>query len=323
MSSERLIDEILKNPQLISALADKVYEKLKDEIVIRKLEENTKSIQALQEAIKRHGDAIVSLQEAVKSLQEEVKRQGEAIVSLQKTVEKQGEAIVSLQEEVKRHGDAIVSLQEEVKRQGEAIVSLQKTVEKQGEAIVSLQEEVKRHGDAIVSLQEAVKSLQEEVKRQGEAIVSLQEEVKKHSKAILRLAKSQKRLSIELGSFTSRAGKGLERAMLKLYKKSLELHGVDPKRVKHGNIVDTVGIIEKGRSFEVDFYETNDYIYVFEIKNFSDKDVIDQVFVRKKLFSVLYNKPLKVFVVTNYIERDVKEKLEKEGVEIIASHVID
>lgn len=246
MSSERLIDEILKNPQLISALADKVYEKLKDEIVIRKLEENTKSIQALQEAIKRHGDAIVSLQEAVKSLQEEVKRQGEAIVSLQKTVEKQ-----------------------------------------------------------------------------GEAIVSLQEEVKKHSKAILRLAKSQKRLSIELGSFTSRAGKGLERAMLKLYKKSLELHGVDPKRVKHGNIVDTVGIIEKGRSFEVDFYETNDYIYVFEIKNFSDKDVIDQVFVRKKLFSVLYNKPLKVFVVTNYIERDVKEKLEKEGVEIIASHVID
>lgn len=232
MSSERLIDEILKNPQLISALADKVYEKLKDEIVIRKLEENTKSIQALQEAIKRHGDAIVSLQEAVKSLQEEVKRQ-------------------------------------------------------------------------------------------GEAIVSLQEEVKKHSKAILRLAKSQKRLSIELGSFTSRAGKGLERAMLKLYKKSLELHGVDPKRVKHGNIVDTVGIIEKGRSFEVDFYETNDYIYVFEIKNFSDKDVIDQVFVRKKLFSVLYNKPLKVFVVTNYIERDVKEKLEKEGVEIIASHVID
>ncbi|AZF84822.1 hypothetical protein [Saccharolobus solfataricus] len=323
MSSERLIDEILKNPQLISALADKVYEKLKDEIVIRKLEENTKSIQALQEAIKRHGDAIVSLQEAVKSLQEEVKRQGEAIVSLQKTVEKQGEAIVSLQEEVKRHGDAIVSLQEEVKRQGEAIVSLQKTVEKQGEAIVSLQEEVKRHGDAIVSLQEAVKSLQEEVKRQGEAIVSLQEEVKKHSKAILRLAKSQKRLSIELGSFTSSAGKGLERAMLKLYKKSLELHGVDPKRVKHGNIVDTVGIIEKGRSFEVDFYETNDYIYVFEIKNFSDKDVIDQVFVRKKLFSVLYNKPLKVFVVTNYIERDVKEKLEKEGVEIIASHVID
>ncbi|MEM1645919.1 MAG: hypothetical protein QXL96_08655 [Ignisphaera sp.] len=58
--SERVVDEILKNPQLLSAIAERVYEKLKDEIVIKKLEEHTAAIQ--------------SLQEAVKSLQEEVKR---------------------------------------------------------------------------------------------------------------------------------------------------------------------------------------------------------------------------------------------------------
>ncbi|BDC17789.1 hypothetical protein HS5_06790 [Acidianus sp. HS-5] len=50
-------------------LADKVYEKLKDEIVIKKLEENTASIKFLQETIK--------------SLQEEVKKHTEAITSLQ------------------------------------------------------------------------------------------------------------------------------------------------------------------------------------------------------------------------------------------------
>ncbi|QGA53782.1 hypothetical protein GFS03_03865 [Sulfolobus sp. E5-1-F] len=330
MSSEKVVDEILRNPQLISAIADRVYEKLKDEIVIKRLEENTRSIQILQEAVKSLQEEVKKQGEAIVSLQQEVKRHGEAITSLQQEVKKQGEAIVSLQEavkslqeEVKRHGEAITSLQEavkslqeEVKKQGEAIVSLQQEVKRHGEAITSLQEEVKRHGEAITSLQQ-------EVKKQGEAIVSLQKEIERHSRIILRLVRSQKKFSVELGSFTSRAGKGFERTMLKLYRKALELHGVDPKRVEHGTIVDTVGVIEKGRSFEVDFYETNDYIYVFEIKNFSDKGVIDQVFIRKKLFSALYNKPLKVFVVTNYIEKEVKEKLEKEGVEIIASYVVD
>ncbi|MEM0373293.1 MAG: hypothetical protein QXO96_01925 [Sulfolobales archaeon] len=267
MSGEKVVEEIVRDPRLLSLLTDKIYERLKDEILIKKLDEYTKAILSLQEAVRR-----------------------------------QGEAIQSLQEVVKEHSSAIRSLQEEVKRQGEAIQGLQDAVKKHSEAIQSLQEVVKRHSDAILSLQEAVRD---------------------HSKVILRLVKEQKRLSIEIGSFTSRAGRGIERSMLKLYKKALELHGVDPKRVKHGVIVDTIGVIEKGRSFEVDFYETNDYIYVFEIKNFADEGVIDQVIIRKKLFSALYNKPLKFFVVANYIEKAVKEKLEKEDVEIISSFVVE
>ncbi|BDC17520.1 hypothetical protein [Acidianus sp. HS-5] len=262
------IDEILNNPQLLSALADKIYEKLKDELVIKKLEENSASIKALQEEIKRQGEAITSLQEAVK---------------------KQGEAIASLQEEVKKHGEAITSLQEAVK---------------------SLQEEVKKHGEAITSLQEAVK-------KQGEAIEALQ-------KAVLKLSREVKKLSMEVGSFTNRAGKGMEKTMLKLYKKALELHGVDPSKVMHGMIVDESGVIEKGRSFEVDFYDTDDFVYVFEIKNLADRGAYDQIIIRKKLFSAKYkDKKIRIFLVANFIDKGVKRKLEKEGIEIIASHVVE
>ena len=49
--SGRIADEILNNPQLLSTLAEKIYEKLKDEIVIKKLEENSEIIKALQEEI--------------------------------------------------------------------------------------------------------------------------------------------------------------------------------------------------------------------------------------------------------------------------------
>ncbi|BFI74485.1 hypothetical protein [Sulfurisphaera ohwakuensis] len=280
--SEKIVDEILNNPQLLSVLAEKIYGKLKDEIVIKKLEENSESIRALQEEIKKHTEAIQALQQAVQSLQETVKKQGEAIQSLQETVDK--------------HTQAIVSLQEIVKKQGEAIEALQDAVKKQGEAIQALQDAVKKRGEAIEALQ----------------------------KAVLRLGREVKRLSIELGGFTNRAGKGMERAMLKLYRKALELHGVDPKRVVHGKIVDDEGVIEKGKVFEVDFYETNDYVYVFEIKNFADKGTYDQIIVRKKLFSAKYkDKKVKIFVVANFVDKRVKKKLEEEGVEIIASHVVN
>jgi hypothetical protein len=142
-------------------------------------------------------------------------------------------------------------------------------------------------------------------------------------KAVLRLGREVKKLSVEVGSFTNRAGKGMEKAMLKLYKKALELHGVDPRRVVHGFIIDDEGVIEKGKVFEVDFYETNDYVYVFEIKNLADKGAYDQIIIRKKLFSTKYkNKKIKIFLVANFVDKNVKKKLEEEGVEIIASHVI-
>ena len=300
--SEKIVDEILNNPQLLSVLAEKIYAKLKDEIVIKKLEENSESIRALQEEIKKHTEAIQALQQAIQSLQETVDKHTEAIQALQEIAKKQSEAIVSLQQ-------AVQSLQETVDKHTQAIISLQETVKKQGEAIVSLQDAVKKQGEAIEALQEAVR-------KRGEAIEALQ-------KAVLRLGREVKRLSIELGGFTNRAGRGLERAMLKLYRKALELHGVDPKRVVHGKIVDDEGVIERGKVFEVDFYETDDYVYVFEIKNFADKGTYDQIIVRKKLFSAKYkDKKVKLFLVANYVDKRVKKKLEEEGVEIIASHVV-
>jgi len=293
--SGRIADEILNNPQLLSALAEKIYEKLKDEIVIKKLEENSESIKALQEEIRKHSEVIASLQQTVN-------RHTEAIVSLQ-------QAVKSLQETVDRHTEAIKSLQEAVKKQGEAIASLQETVNRHTLAIEGLQEAVKKQGEAIASLQQTVK-------KHGEAIEALQ-------KAVLRLGREVKKLSVEVGSFTNRAGKGMEKVMLKLYKKALELHGVDPRRVVHGFITDDEGVIEKGKVFEVDFYETNDYVYVFEIKNLADKGAYDQIIIRKKLFSTKYkNKEIKIFLVANFVDKNVKKKLEEEGVEIIASHVI-
>ncbi|TRM86108.1 hypothetical protein DJ526_10225, partial [Sulfolobus sp. A20-N-G8] len=100
-------------------------------------------------------------------------------------------------------------------------------------------------------------------------------------------------------------------------------HGINPNNVKHGSIVDTLGIIDKGRIFEVDFYETDDYVYVFEVKNFADEGALEQILIRKKLIPQLFNKPVKLFLIANYVEKKIKEELEKEGVTIITSIVVE
>ncbi|TRM80880.1 hypothetical protein DJ524_06025 [Sulfolobus sp. D5] len=274
IETDEMIEKLLNDPKFISALANKIYDKLKDEVVIKKLEENS--------------SAIKSLQETIKSLEETVKQQGEAIKSLQETVKKQGEIL-------KEHGEAIKSLQDAIKQQGEIL---------------------KEHG-------EAIKSLQEAVKQQGEAIKSLQEAVKEQGEAIRENSKLMSKLATEIGSFTSRAGKGLERTIMMVYKEGLELHGINPNNVKHGSIVDTLGVIDKGRIFEVDFYETDDYVYVFEVKNFADEGALEQILIRKKLVPQLFNKPVKLFLIANYVERKIKEELEKEGVTIITSIVVE
>ncbi|MEM1645918.1 MAG: hypothetical protein QXL96_08650 [Ignisphaera sp.] len=40
-----------------------------------------------------------------------------------------------------------------------------------------------------------------------------------------------------VGGFTRRAGRGMERAVLNLYRRALELHGVDPSRVRRGRVL--------------------------------------------------------------------------------------
>ena len=79
--------------------------------------------------------------------------------------------------------------------------------------------------------------------------------------------------------------------------------------------------MSKGRAYEVDFYETDDYVHVFEVKSFADEDTLDQIDIRRRLFSAKYpNKRTELFLITNFVLKGVKEEL--EGVEAICSHVV-
>ncbi|AWR96005.1 hypothetical protein DFR85_11500 [Acidianus brierleyi] len=154
------------------------------------------------------------------------------------------------------------------------------------------------------------------MKETQESIRAIQEENRK-------IWESIERLNISFSSFTTRGGHYIERTIMEVYKEALKLHGIDPSNVTHTTIIDNIGIVQKGRKYEVDFYESNDAIYVFEIKNFGDEGAIEQLEIREKIFRSMYNKPVKLFLIANSIEKSVKEEAEKLGIKVIAGIIVE
>ncbi|MBP1357862.1 MAG: hypothetical protein JZD40_05175, partial [Sulfolobus sp.] len=295
-SEDEIINKILANPKLIDSLADRVYDRLKDEIVIKKLEELTVAVQELQKAIKKQGKRVEE-----NSLR--LSEQSKLIEEVMQRLEEHSETIKNLMQKSNEHTEAIRVLTQKLEEHSRVTQTLVQKSDEHSVAIKNLMEKMEEHLKVIQTLVQKMMDLDKTLSEHGKAIKGLQ-------KAVLKL-------STEIGSFTTRAGTSMEKTMMLLYKEALKLHGVDPNKVIHGDIVDTLGIINKGMTFEVDFHETNDYIYLFEIRNFGDEGAYEQILIRKKLMSVLFNKPLKIFLVANYVTDKVKEKLEKEQVVVI------
>ncbi|MCI2414769.1 MAG: DUF3782 domain-containing protein [Candidatus Aramenus sp.] len=292
MSQEDLLQRILNDPQLLSALADRVYERIREDVVIKKIEELEKVVKAIQDEIAKMRE---EFEKRFLALEEENKRIWQEIAKMREEFEKRFEEMNKRFEE---YDKKFWEIHEETK--------------KIWQEIQATKEENKRIWQEIAKMREEFEKRFEEMNKRFEAN---QEENRKiwHEIKLLRIAFS---------SFTSRAGRYIEKTIMELYKEALKLHGVDPSKVKHGKIVDEKGIVYKGRTYEVDFYETNDYVYLFEVKNFADEGAIEQLEIREKLFASMYNKPVKKFLIANTIEAKVKREAEERGITVIAGLVV-
>ena len=265
--SEDIVERIISDEKLLDKLVDKLYPKLKDDIVLKKIDELTSSIKALSNEISE------------------------------------------LKKVTQNNSDNIVLIWESNEK-------IWKEIQETNKRIEGINEENKKIWQEIQAIKEENKKIWESIKETQESIRAIQEENRK-------IWESIERLNISFSSFTTRGGHYIERTIMEVYKEALKLHGIDPSNVTHTTIIDNIGIVQKGRKYEVDFYESNDAIYVFEIKNFGDEGAIEQLEIREKIFRSMYNKPVKLFLIANSIEKSVKEEAEKLGIKVIAGIIVE
>ncbi|MCI2415722.1 MAG: hypothetical protein MPF33_10870 [Candidatus Aramenus sp.] len=307
--AEDIVRALVSNDEFARKVANMLYEKIRNDIVLNKFDDIYKILNELTNAVQRNTDHIVLLWE-------KMDQNDRTMSNILQTIKDNTESIREMQNEVK-------NLNVVTQKHTEIIENLQKNIEAHTKAIEAMQRTIEKQGEVIEAHTKAIEAMQRTIEKQGEVIEAHTKALDTQSRAIEALQKAILKLSTEIGAFTNRAGKGLERAIMNVYREALKLHGVDPSNVKHGKIKDTIGVVDKDKEFEVDFYETDDYVYVFEVKNYADEGVLEQMRNRVKLFSAIYKKPVKFFIVSNYIEKDVKEEAEKEGAIVITSQVIE
>ncbi|QGA69671.1 hypothetical protein GFS33_10560 [Sulfolobus sp. E11-6] len=300
--SEDIINEILNNPTLLDKITSVISERIKNDIILQRLTKLEESVVTLAKVVQENNQQIASVWKKLGDIENEIGK-------IYRLLEEHSKRIEELAKRVEEHSRILEEHSKRIEELAKRVEELAKRIEEHSKI---LEEHSKR-------IEELAKRVEELAKRIEEHSKILEE----HSKRIEELTKAFLKLKVSFESFTSRAGIHVQRTLMELYKEALKLHGVDPSSVKHGYIVDEVGVIEKGRKFEVDFYETNDEIRLFEVKNLGDTDGIEQLIVRKKILeSKGTKKQIKMYLVCNSIPKKVLLKAKKEGIIVIAGDVL-
>ncbi|MEM0121259.1 MAG: DUF3782 domain-containing protein, partial [Thermoprotei archaeon] len=195
-------------------------------------------------------------------------------------------------------------------------------IERNSEDIKALREEAAKIWQAIEKNSEEIRLLREDNQRIWQQINKNNDVLERLIGTVENLTWTVKRIDLTLGGFTGRAGVYMQRAMLELYKEALKLHGVDYSKVSRVVLVDDVGVVSKGRGYEVDIIEEDGVTYLFEIKNYADIGALEQIEIRRKILEAK-GKNLKIYLVANEVEERVKNEAEAQGVTVIAGHIVE
>ena len=330
------IRPLKENPELAKELADILLPYIMESVEYKFIVETREKLNALVEAVRRLQEAVNRNSEDIRAMQEDIKLLHEDNKKLWEAVNKNSEDIKIMQQEIKqlheennrlweavnRNSEDIKIMQQEIRQLQEQSGQVQQEIRVLQEENKKLWEAVNKNSEDIKLLHEDNKKLWEAVNKNSEDIKLLHEDNKKLWEAIDSLTRSVQRLEVVVGSFTGRAGVYMERTMLELYKEALRLHGIDVSKVRSAKIVDQAGVYQKGKEFQVDIIEEDGVTYLFEIKNYGDEDVLEQVETRRRILEAM-GRNVKVFIVANIIEDKVKAEAEKEGIAVVAGHVVE
>lgn len=138
------------------------------------------------------------------------------------------------------------------------------------------------------------------------------------------LKRSDTQLRSIMGSFTNRSGKWIENTILGVYKTALKNHNITINKIRKAYITDTEGVILKGKRFETDMVEDNNFINLFEIKNFADEGAIEQLSIRQKILESKHrdSKKIRLFIVSNFITDKYLDVAREEGITVISGNIV-
>ncbi|RMF29414.1 MAG: DUF3782 domain-containing protein [Candidatus Nitrosothermus koennekii] len=243
------------------------------------------------------------------------------IVKLDERLVKVEERLVKLEERVtkfeERITERIVKLEERVVKVEEMLASFEKRIT---DRIVKVEERFADVNERLVKLEERVVNVEERLVEDSKILQEHTNILKEHSKML-------QEFKVGFGSIGRRAGKGLEKLILNIYKEQLEQLGIDPSKARRYEYIDYEGKYGlKGKRYEFDIVISNNHVDILEVKNHVDEDDIisfyEKVNAIRELLIKEFNNINRLIVVAVDIDEEALMKARDLDIKTVYGYVI-
>lgn len=179
-----------------------------------------------------------------------------------------------------------------------------------------LREDVKRLWEGVLDHSRRLDGVERELGR-------IDEKLSEQDRLLRDLHKEVLSIRAQVGGFTARAGLGLERLVLEIYRDLLEHRGIRADKVEKISIKDIDGKwLRRGARIELDVYVHNDDIWFIEVKTFLEVDDVEWFQTRCEIMEkVLGRKPTRRLIVAIDATRDALERARELGIEVIYTNL--
>ncbi len=170
-----------------------------------------------------------------------------------------------------------------------------------------------------------VKSLEhdkrfEEINKRFEVI---EKKLLEHDERFNQIQRDTSMLRAQVRGFTSRAGIGIERLILEIYRDLLKRKGIHAEKVEKISIKDIDGRwFRKGARIELDIYVHNREIWFIEVKSLVELNDVEWFQTRCEIMEkVLGKKPTRKLIIAIDILKEALERARELGIDVIYTNV--
>ncbi len=170
-----------------------------------------------------------------------------------------------------------------------------------------------------------VKSLEhdkrfEEINKRFEVI---EKKLLEHDERFNQIQRDTSMLRAQVGGFTSRAGIGIERLILEIYRDLLKRKGIHAEKVEKISIKDIDGRwFRKGARIELDIYVYNREVWFIEVKSLVELNDVEWFQTRCEITEkVLGKKPTRKLIIAIDILREALERARELGIDVIYTNI--
>ncbi len=187
----------------------------------------------------------------------------------------------------------------------------------------AIEKKLLEHDKRFEEINKRFEAIEKKLLEHDKRFEAIEKKLLDHDEKFKQIHKEILTLRAQVGGFTSRAGRGIERLILEVYRDVLKQKGIQAEKVEKISIKDVDGRwLRKGARIELDIYIHNQDVWFIEVKSLVEPDDVEWFQTRCEIMEkVLGRKPTRKLIIAIDIFKEALERARELGIDVIYTNV--